>query len=78
MAEFMQSRCPGESFAEATSYFPSPNAFALGPDQYLEHLRRVKDAVEHSRHRVAERSDARRLARIRAADGSRPARTRWN
>ena len=36
---------PGESFAEAISYFPSPNAFALGPVQYLEHLRRAKEAV---------------------------------
>ena len=35
----------GESFAEATSYFPSPSAFALGPHQYLEHLRRAKEAV---------------------------------
>lgn len=35
-----------ESFAEATSYFPSPNAFALGPFQYLEHLQRVKAAVD--------------------------------
>lgn len=34
-----------ESFAEATSYFPSPHAFALGPYQYLEHLRRAKEAV---------------------------------
>jgi hypothetical protein len=30
---------------EATSYFPSPHAFALGPFHYLEHLRRAKDAV---------------------------------
>ena len=36
---------PGESFAEALSYFPSLNAFALGPTQYLEHLRRAKEAV---------------------------------
>ena len=35
----------GESFAEAASYFPSPQSFALGPFQYLEHLRRVKEAV---------------------------------
>jgi dihydroorotate dehydrogenase (fumarate) len=35
----------GESFAEAASYFPSPHAFALGPFQYLEQLRRAKDAV---------------------------------
>src|SRR5579864_1873328 len=36
---------PSESFAEATSYFPSANLFALGTDEYLEHLRRVKQAV---------------------------------
>lgn len=35
----------GESFAEALSFFPSPERFALGPDEYLEHLRRVKQAV---------------------------------
>lgn len=35
----------GESFAEAASYFPSPSAFALGPFQYLEHIRQVKQAV---------------------------------
>jgi dihydroorotate dehydrogenase (fumarate) len=45
MAEFMNLDFPGESFAEAISYFPSPNAFALGPVQYLEHLRRAKEAV---------------------------------
>ena len=35
----------GESFAEALTFFPSPHAFALGPFQYLEHLRRTKEAV---------------------------------
>jgi dihydroorotate dehydrogenase (fumarate) len=45
VAEYMNLDYPGESFAEAISYFPSPNAFALGPVQYLEHLRRVKEAV---------------------------------
>jgi dihydroorotate dehydrogenase (fumarate) len=34
-----------ESFAEATSYFPSPELFVMGPDEYLNHLRRVKEAV---------------------------------
>jgi dihydroorotate dehydrogenase (fumarate) len=34
-----------ESFAEATSYFPCRNHFALGPDQYLEQIRRIKDSV---------------------------------
>jgi dihydroorotate dehydrogenase (fumarate) len=45
VAEYMNLDFPGESFAEAISYFPSPNAFALGPVQYLEHLRRAKDAA---------------------------------
>jgi len=35
----------GESFAEAASYFPSASAFVLRGDQYLEHLRKVKEAV---------------------------------
>ncbi|MBZ5637511.1 MAG: dihydroorotate dehydrogenase-like protein [Acidobacteriia bacterium] len=35
-----------ESFAEAQTYFPASDVFALGPDEYLEHLRRVKVAVK--------------------------------
>ncbi|TVR50519.1 MAG: dihydroorotate dehydrogenase-like protein [Puniceicoccaceae bacterium] len=34
-----------ESFAEATSYLPWQEDFALGPDQYLEQIRRLKEAV---------------------------------
>lgn len=34
-----------ESFAEALSYFPRPDEFALGPDRYLEHIRRIKAVV---------------------------------
>src|SRR6188474_2773741 len=45
MSEYINLDSHGESFAEAASFFPSPHAFALGPFQYLEHLRRVKDAV---------------------------------
>jgi len=33
------------SFAEALTYFPEPTAYALGPDRYLEHVRRAKAAV---------------------------------
>ncbi|HKV07472.1 MAG TPA: dihydroorotate dehydrogenase-like protein [Thermoanaerobaculia bacterium] len=36
---------PAESFAEALSYLPTPETFALGPEQYLEQLRRIKRAV---------------------------------
>jgi len=45
MAEFVNLDSHGESSAEATSYFPSLHAFALGPAQYLEHLRRAKAAA---------------------------------
>ncbi len=32
-------------FAGVLSYFPEPDSYALGPDEYLEHIRRVKAAV---------------------------------
>ena len=34
-----------DAFAEAVTFFPSPDVFVLGPDEYLNHLRRVKQAV---------------------------------
>ncbi len=34
-----------ESFGEALSYFPEPSEYALGPDQYLDQIRRIKEAV---------------------------------
>jgi dihydroorotate dehydrogenase (fumarate) len=34
-----------DSFWEALTYYPDPEAFALPPDQYLEHVRRAKAAV---------------------------------
>ena len=33
-------------FATVLSYFPEPASYALGPDDYLEHVRRVKAAVK--------------------------------
>jgi dihydroorotate dehydrogenase (fumarate) len=36
---------PRESYAEALSYFPEPDEFVLGPDEYLEQVRKVKAAV---------------------------------
>ncbi len=44
MSAFFASESHGESFAEAASYSPDPVS-AFGPDEYLEHLRRVKAAV---------------------------------
>src|SRR4030095_3561965 len=34
-----------ESCAEARDYFPDLTAYNLGPDAYLEHVRRAKEAV---------------------------------
>jgi dihydroorotate dehydrogenase (fumarate) len=36
---------PAESFGEALSYFPSPGDFKLGPEEYLQQLRKIKAAV---------------------------------
>jgi dihydroorotate dehydrogenase (fumarate) len=36
---------PKESYAEALSYLPETDDFALGPDDYLEQVRKVKAAV---------------------------------
>ncbi len=35
-----------ESFAEALSFFPDPTDYNLGPDEYLEQIRRIKAAVD--------------------------------
>ena len=37
---------PEESFPEALSYFPDRGDFVLGPEEYLEHVRRVREAVD--------------------------------
>ena len=35
-----------QAFAEALSFFPASDAFALGPYEYLEQLRKIKAAVK--------------------------------
>jgi dihydroorotate dehydrogenase (fumarate) len=45
IAAFLHTERHGESFAEAMSYFPSPSRFVFGPDEYLDHLRRLKEAL---------------------------------
>ena len=37
---------PAESYGEALSYLPDPREFALGPHEYLEQLRKVREAVD--------------------------------
>ena len=34
-----------ESFAEATSYFPEPEMYNFGPEEYLTHIQHCKEAV---------------------------------
>ena len=36
---------PAESYAEATSYLPDAFEFRRGPEEYLEHIRKAKDAI---------------------------------
>lgn len=35
-----------ESFAESLTYFPDAGDYRLGPDEYLEHIRKIKMAVQ--------------------------------
>jgi dihydroorotate dehydrogenase (fumarate) len=35
-----------DSFAEALDFFPEPEFYHRGPDEYLEHIRKLKDAVD--------------------------------
>ena len=41
----MDLQLSSNSSAEALSYFPAPDDFRLGPEKYLEQLRRIKEAV---------------------------------
>jgi dihydroorotate dehydrogenase (fumarate) len=34
-----------ESFAESLSYFPKAEDYAVGPEEYIEHIQRLKEAV---------------------------------
>lgn len=34
-----------ESYAEALTYFPNINTFHVGPEEYLEHLRKAKESI---------------------------------
>jgi dihydroorotate dehydrogenase (fumarate) len=45
VAHFVHTESHGYSFAEALTYFPSPEAFAVGPEEYLDQIRRIKQAV---------------------------------
>jgi len=44
MSSFFNSESYADSFSEASSYLPEPD-LGPGPDEYLEHVRHVKEAV---------------------------------
>src|SRR6478672_6145499 len=45
MQAFIAAEGASESFAEAESYAPEPQ-LPLGPDEYLDHIRLIKQAVD--------------------------------
>jgi dihydroorotate dehydrogenase (fumarate) len=45
VSTFLHTEMHGESYAEALYYFPRPDAFALGPEEYLSQLARIKGTV---------------------------------
>ncbi len=46
MTTHLSMESPANSFAEALTYFPDSSEFVLGPDEYLDHIRRLKEAVD--------------------------------
>lgn len=45
--ELAQNLAAGtESFAESLTYFPEPGEFKVGPEVYLEHIRKAKETVK--------------------------------
>lgn len=43
LGTIMDMELHAESFAEALSYFPQPEEYRLGPEKYLEQIRRIKE-----------------------------------
>ncbi len=76
VATFVHTESHGQSFAEALTYFPSPDAFHLGPEEYLDHLRKVKQAVSVPVIGSLNGYTHGRLARVREADRAGRAPTR--
>jgi dihydroorotate dehydrogenase (fumarate) len=45
LGTIMHMEMHNDSFAEALSYFPNPEDYRLGPEEYLDQIRKVKGAV---------------------------------
>ena len=59
-----------DSFAESLDFLPELNDYRMTHDGYLEHLRRAREAVEHSHHGQPERRHHRRLGALCQGDGA--------
>jgi dihydroorotate dehydrogenase (fumarate) len=46
LADYHHAHYGTNSFAEALTYFPEPNIFHVGPELYLEHIRRAKEMTQ--------------------------------
>jgi dihydroorotate dehydrogenase (fumarate) len=46
IATYQSMESHADMFAEATHFMPDPIEFRVGPENYLEHLRRVKEALK--------------------------------
>lgn len=46
LSEFAHTEMAAESFAEATSYFPRMEDYALGPDRYLNQISHIKESLD--------------------------------
>lgn len=46
MEQFYHTTIHNESFAEALTYFPETFNYNIGPEEYLEHIRKAKEAVK--------------------------------
>lgn len=46
MATYFATHQPAESSPEASSYLPDPQSIVFGPHEYLDHVRRVRQAVD--------------------------------
>ena len=46
LAEFAHTENPADSFAEALSFFPRMEDYALGPDRYLEQISKIKESCD--------------------------------
>ena len=46
MEQYYHTTIHNESFAEAITYFPETFNYNLGPEEYLEHIRKAKEAIQ--------------------------------